>query len=50
MLGSGQQQEEMYKTLGRTKVQFKLGVTTYTSEFLVCRNLRRTSYIRNRFS
>ena len=29
------------QTLGRTKAQFKLGVTTYSSEFIVCRNLRR---------
>ena len=28
------------QTLGRTKAQFKLGVTTYSSEFIVCRNLR----------
>ena len=38
------------QTLGRTKVQFKLGVTTYTSEFIVCREFEKTSYIRNRFS
>ena len=29
------------QTLGRTKTQFKLGVSTYSSEFIVCRNLRR---------
>ena len=28
------------QTLGRTKGQFKLGAKTYTSEFLVCKNLR----------
>ena len=33
------------QTLGRTKVQSKLGITTYTSEFLVCRNLRRPAII-----
>ena len=33
------------QTLGRTKVQFKLGVTTYTSEFIVCRNLRRPAIL-----
>ena len=29
------------QTLGRAIVQFKLGVTSYTSEFIVCKNLRR---------
>ena len=33
------------QTLGRTIVQFKLGVTTYTSEFIVCRNLRRQAIL-----
>ena len=33
------------QTLGRTKTQFKLGVTTYTSEFIVCRNLRRPAIL-----
>ena len=33
------------QTLGRTIVQFKLGVTTYTSEFIVCRNLRRPAIL-----
>ena len=33
------------QTLGRTKVQFKLGGTTYTSEFIVCRNLRRPAIL-----
>ena len=33
------------QTLGRTKAQFKLGVTTYTSEFIVCRNLRRPAIL-----
>ena len=37
------------QTLGRTKAQFKLGVTTYSSEFIVCRKSKETSYIRNRF-
>ena len=31
--------------LGKTKAQFKLGVTTYTSEFLVCKNLRRPAVL-----
>ena len=33
------------QTLGRTKTQFKLGVTTYFSEFIVCRNLRRPAIL-----
>ena len=33
------------QTLGRTKIQFKLGVTTYASEFIVCRNLRRPAIL-----
>ena len=33
------------QTLGRTKTQFKLGVTTYSSEFIVCRNLRRPAIL-----
>ena len=33
------------QTLGKTKTQFKLGVTTYTSEFIVCRNLRRPAIL-----
>ena len=33
------------QTLGRTKAQFKLGVTTYSSEFIVCRNLRRPAIL-----
>ena len=33
------------QTLGRTKAQFKLGVTTYSSEIIVCRNLRRPAIL-----
>ena len=33
------------QTLGRTKTQFKLGVTPYTTEFIVCRNLRRPAIL-----
>ena len=33
------------QTLGRTKAQFKLGVSTYSSEFIVCRNLRRPAIL-----
>ena len=33
------------QTLGRTKAQFKLGVTTYSSEFIICRNLRRPAIL-----
>ena len=33
------------QTLGRTKAQFKLGGTTYSSEFIVCRNLRRPAIL-----
>ena len=33
------------QTLGRTKAQFKLGVTTYSTEFIVCRNLRRPAIL-----
>ena len=33
------------QTLGRTRTQFKLGPSTYTSEFIVCRNLRRPATI-----
>ena len=33
------------QTLGRTKTQFKLGVSTYSSEFIVCRNLRRPAIL-----
>ena len=33
------------QTLGRTLIQFKLGVTTYTSEFIVCKNLRRPAIL-----
>ena len=33
------------ETLGKTKTQFKLGVTTYTSEFIVCKNLRRPAVL-----
>ena len=33
------------QTLGRTITQFKLGVTTYTSEFIICRNLRRPAIL-----
>ena len=33
------------QVLGKTKAQFKLGVTTYTSEFLVCKNLRRPAVL-----
>ena len=38
------------QTSGRTITQFKLGTTTYTSEFIICRNFEKTSHIRNRFS
>ena len=31
--------------LGKTRTQFKLGVTTYTSEFIVCQNLRRPAVL-----
>ena len=34
------------QTLGRTITQFKLGVTTYTAEFIICRNLRRPAIVR----
>ena len=33
------------QTLGRTKAEFKLGVSTYSSEFIVCRNLRRPAIL-----
>ena len=33
------------QTLGRTITQFKLGATTYTSEFIICRNLRRPAIL-----
>ena len=33
------------QTLGRTKAQFKLGVSTYSSEYIVCRNLRRPAIL-----
>ena len=33
------------QTLGRTKAQFKLGVSTYSSEFIACRNLRRPAIL-----
>ena len=33
------------QTLGRTVTQFKLGVTTYTAEFIICRNLRRPAIL-----
>ena len=33
------------QTLGKTRTQFKLGITTYTSEFIVCRNLRRPAIL-----
>ena len=33
------------QTLGRTRTQFKLGISTYTSEFIVCRNLRRPAIL-----
>ena len=33
------------QTLGKTKTQFKLGITTYTSEFIVCKNLRRPAVL-----
>ena len=33
------------QTLGKTKTQFKLRVTTYTSEFIVCKNLRRPAVL-----
>ena len=33
------------QTLGRTITQFKLGVTTYTTEFIICRNLRRPAIL-----
>ena len=31
--------------LERQRTQFKLGVTTYTSEFIVCKNLRRPAVL-----
>ena len=33
------------QTLGRTITQFKLGAATYTSEFIICRNLRRPAIL-----
>ena len=33
------------QTLGRNRTQFKLGASTYTSEFIVCRNLRRPAIL-----
>ena len=33
------------QTSGRTVTQFKLGATTYTSEFIICRNLRRPAIL-----
>ena len=33
------------QTLGRTRTQFKLGPSAYTSEFLACRNLRRPAIL-----
>ena len=33
------------QTLGRTITQFKLGATAYTSEFIICRNLRRPAIL-----
>ena len=33
------------QTLGRIITQFKLGATTYTSEFIICRNLRRPAIL-----
>ena len=33
------------QTLGRIKAQFKLRVSTYSSEFIVCRNLRRPAIL-----
>ena len=33
------------QTLGRTLIQFKLGITTYTTEFIVCKNLRRPAIL-----
>ena len=33
------------QTLGRTTTQFKLGATAYTSEFIICRNLRRPAIL-----
>ena len=33
------------QTLGRTKAQFKLGASTYSSEFIGCRNLRRPAIL-----
>ena len=33
------------QTLGRTNIQFKLGASTYSSEFIVCRNLRRPALL-----
>ena len=33
------------QTLGKTRTQFKLGVTTYISEFIFCRNLRRPAIL-----
>ena len=43
MLGLDQQQD--VQILGKTRTQFKLGVTTYTSEFIVCQNLRRPAVL-----
>ena len=33
------------QTLGRTNIQFKLGASTYSFEFIVCRNLRRPAIL-----
>ena len=33
------------QTLGKTRIQFKLGITTYTTEFIVCKNLRRPAVL-----
>ena len=33
------------QTLGKTRTQFKLGITNYTSEFIVCKNLRRPAVL-----
>ena len=33
------------QTIGKTRTQFKLGVTTYTTEFIVCKNLRRPAVL-----
>ena len=33
------------QTIGRTITQFKLGVTIYTVEFIICRNLRRPAIL-----